>query len=269
VRVTVAGLNRAIGLDVSAPTEVVDRKEEPPVSQTLEDALGLALANRREIAVVRKGIADAELDVKIARADYLPTLSIQSAVSNVTGTGVQNADVLGGGTFATLDVYTGGERRGQWRAAQAGVWRAAAQAKQVVDGVAYEVHYAHTAVDDARERVAQARTTVAQARENLRLVAATARSFSATATRRGYCCSRRSRVACSKANMASATERLARASPNSLSAGTRSSSARTCPVRTWSCSSTWTRVTSPSTWAARFTMCDSTNASLVIDRVKR
>ena len=91
VRVTVAGLNRAIGLDVSAPTEVADRREEPSVTLTLEDSLGLALANRREIAVVRKGIADADLDVKIARADYLPTLSIQSAVSDVTGTGVQNA----------------------------------------------------------------------------------------------------------------------------------------------------------------------------------
>jgi hypothetical protein len=83
---------------------------------------------------------------------------------------VQNANVLGGGAFAVLDVYTGGKRRGQMRTAQAGVLRAATQAKQVVDGVAYEVHFAHTAVDDARESVAQARTTVAQARENYRLV---------------------------------------------------------------------------------------------------
>jgi outer membrane protein len=170
VRVTVAGLNRSIGLDVSAPTEVADRRDEPAVTLTLEDSLGLALVNRREIAVVRKGIADADLDVKIARADYLPILSIQSAVSDITGTGVQNANVLAGGAFATLDVYTGGKRRGQLRAARAGVGRATAQAKQVIDGVSYEVHYAHTAVDDARERVAQARTTVTQAREAFRLV---------------------------------------------------------------------------------------------------
>ncbi|MBV8429573.1 MAG: TolC family protein, partial [Solirubrobacterales bacterium] len=170
VRVTVAGLNRAIGLNVCAPTEVADRREEPSVSQTLADSLSQALVNRREIAVVRKGIADADLDVKVARADYLPTLSIQSAVSDVTGTGVQNANVLGGGAFAVLDVYTGGKRHGQMHAAQAGVWRAAAQAKQVVDGIAYEVHYAHTAVDDARENLVLARTTVAQARENYRLV---------------------------------------------------------------------------------------------------
>jgi outer membrane protein len=170
VLVTVAGLNRAIGLDVSAPTEVADRREEPPVTLTLEDSLGLAQANRREIAVVQKGIADANLEVKLARANYLPTLSVQGAVSNVTGKAVQNADVLGGGAFAVLDVYTGGKRRGQERAARAGVWRAAAQAKQVVDGVAYEVHYAHAAVEDARQRVSQGRTTVARALENLRMV---------------------------------------------------------------------------------------------------
>jgi outer membrane protein len=170
VLVTIAGLNRAIGLDVSAPTEVVDRRDEPSVTLCLEEALNLAQANRREIEVVRRGIADANLDVKLARANYLPTLSIQAAVANVTGKAVQNADVLSGGTFAVLDVYTGGKRRGQERTARAGVSRAAAQAKQVVDGVAYEVHYAHAAVDDARERVAQGRTTVNQALENLRMV---------------------------------------------------------------------------------------------------
>jgi outer membrane protein len=170
MRVTVAALNRAIGLDVSAPTEVAERREQPRVTLTLEDALGLALGNRREILIVRRGIADAELDVKIAKADFLPTLSIQSAVSDVTGTRVQNASVLGGGVFAVLDVYTGGKRRGQLRTAKAEVWRATAQAKQVCDGIAYEVQYAHAEVEDAQERIAQARSAVAQARENLRLV---------------------------------------------------------------------------------------------------
>ena len=120
--------------------------------------------------MVRKGIADADLDVKVAKADFLPTLSIQSTIADITGEGIQNARVLGGGAFATLDLYTGGKRRGQLRAAQASVWRAAAQAKQVVDGVAYEVHYAHAAIDDARDRVAQLQTTVAQARESLRQI---------------------------------------------------------------------------------------------------
>jgi outer membrane protein len=170
VRVTVAGLNRAIGLDVSAPTEVADRREQPSVTLSLEDSLGLALRNRREIAVVQKGIADANLGVKIAKADYLPTISIQSSAADITGSGVQNGRVLAGGLFATHDFYTGRKRRGELRAAEAAVRRAATQAKQIVDGVAYEVHYAHAAVDDARETVAQARTTVAQARENFRLV---------------------------------------------------------------------------------------------------
>jgi outer membrane protein len=103
VRVTVAGLNRAIGLDVSAPTEVADRREQPAVTLRLEDALGLALRNRREIAVVQKGIADANLGVKIAKADYLPTISIQSSAADITGSGVQNGRVLAGGLFATHD----------------------------------------------------------------------------------------------------------------------------------------------------------------------
>ena len=121
VRVTVAGLNRAIGLDVSAPTTVADQRGQPSVTLSLEDSLSLALANRREIAVVQKGITDANLGVKIAKAEYLPTISIQSSAADITGGGVQNGRVLAGGLFATHDFYTGGKRRGELHAARAAV----------------------------------------------------------------------------------------------------------------------------------------------------
>ncbi|MDR3638504.1 MAG: TolC family protein [Isosphaeraceae bacterium] len=168
--VAVAALNRAMGIDVNAPTRVVDRRQAPQLDLELDGALKLAVANRPEIPVVVRGIAVAEQDVKIAQADFLPSVSIQAGYSNVTGTGVQNANVGAGGIFVTQELYGGGRRRGQLRAASAGVRSATAQAQQVCDGIAYEVNVAFRGVEDARERIGTARASLVQASENLRLV---------------------------------------------------------------------------------------------------
>jgi outer membrane protein TolC len=170
VEISVAGLNRSIGLDINAPTQVIERREEPTIDLSLEDCLKLAVANRPEIVVVRKGITIADAGTKIARTEFLPTFSIQSSLSNVTGTGVQNANVLGGGAFATIELYTGGKRQGQLRIAEAEARSAIAQAKAVCDGIAYETNVAYREIEDARERIIQSRTALAQARESLRLL---------------------------------------------------------------------------------------------------
>jgi outer membrane protein TolC len=168
--ISVAGLNRSIGLDVNAPTKVVERREEPTVDLGLEDCLKLAVAKRPEIVVVRKGVAIADAEIKIASSQFLPTFSIQSSLSNVTGTGVQNSNVLAGGAFATLELYTGGKRQGQLRIAEAEARASIAQAKAVCDGIAYETNVAFRGIEDARERIVQSSKALSQARENLRLM---------------------------------------------------------------------------------------------------
>src|SRR5262249_48775943 len=158
------------GIDVNAPTRVAERRRAPAVDLPLEAALKLAVASRPEIPVMVRGLTVAEQDVKIARADFLPTVSIQAGYSNVTGTRVQNANVGAGGIFVTQDLYGGGRRRGQLHAAQAGVRSAVAQVQQVCDGIAYEVNAGFHGVEDARERIRAARATFDQASEYLRLV---------------------------------------------------------------------------------------------------
>jgi outer membrane protein len=167
--ISVAGLNRAIGLEINAPTEVSERREEPTIDLSLEDCLALAVNKRPEIAVVRKGIAIADAEIKVARSQFLPTFSIQSSLANVTGTGVQNSNVLAGGAFATLELYTGGKRKGQVQIANAEARASIAQAKAVCDGIAYETNVAFRGIEDARERIVQSRTALSQARESLRL----------------------------------------------------------------------------------------------------
>ena len=178
--VAVAALNRTMGIDVNAPTRVEGRRRAPGVDLPLQGALRLAVANRPEIPVMVRGIAVAERDVKVVRADFLPTVSVQAGYSNVTGTHIQNSNVAAGGIFVTQDLYDGGRRRGQLRAAEAGVRSAIAQAQQVCDGIAYEVNVAFHGVEDARERIRAARATFEQAGEYLRLVTSRFRAGDAT-----------------------------------------------------------------------------------------
>ncbi|WP_422931477.1 TolC family protein [Singulisphaera sp. PoT] len=178
--VAVAGLNRVMGINVNAPTRVVERRVAPELHLELDEALRLAVDNRREVAVVQRGVAIAQGDVNIARADFLPTVSVQAAFSNITGTRVQNANVGAGGIFLSQDLFAGGKRKGILGAAEAGVRVAAAQAQQVLDSIAYEVNVAFRGVEDAEERIKASKVVMDQARENARLVASRARAGDAT-----------------------------------------------------------------------------------------
>lgn len=168
--VAVAALNQAMGINVNAPTRVMERRTAPKLEMELKDALQLSAANRLEIPVVLRGIRIAQEGVEYARAEFLPTVSVQAGYSNVTGTGVQNANVGAGGIFLTQDLYTGGKHRGQLRAAVAGVRVVEAQAQQVCDLIAFEVNEAYRYFEDARSRIEAARAVFLQAAENLRLV---------------------------------------------------------------------------------------------------
>lgn len=69
-------LKTLLGIDVAQPVELVGEMTYAPVDVSLEDSLAAALTNRPELSQInyQKRIA-AEM-VKIARADYLPTIAV-------------------------------------------------------------------------------------------------------------------------------------------------------------------------------------------------
>ena len=167
----VVALNRAIGLNVNAPTRLVDRREAPPAFDlSLKDCLQLAVEHRPEFLIVQKVILASETDVTIAHADFLPVVTIQSTYSNVTGYDIQNANVGTGGIFLNYDLYTGGKRKGRLETAHAAVRAACAEAQHICDNIAYEVHVAYRGAAETHDRIGVAQSAVAQAQENVRLV---------------------------------------------------------------------------------------------------
>jgi outer membrane protein TolC len=179
----VVGLNKAIGLNVNAPTQAAEQIPALPVfNSSLQDCLLLAVNHRPEFPLVQKGILVALADVTIAKTEFFPTISVQSAFSNVTGTGVQNSYVGAGGVFATIELFAGGRRKGLLESAHAEARIACARAQQVCDGIAYETHVAFRGAEDAQRRIGVAEAALAQARENLRLITNRYRTGEATPT---------------------------------------------------------------------------------------
>ncbi len=169
-RVAVAGLNQAIGINVSTPTRVVDRPAAPPFGLSLADCLQQAVDRREEFAVVLRTIRSARLGTGIAQAEFLPKIYVGGSVIHQAIPGLRDANLTEGGLNIDLGLFEGGRRLGRLRSARADERIAIAQGKDLCDRIAYEVTVAYLGIDDARQRIELARTAVAGATENLRVV---------------------------------------------------------------------------------------------------
>jgi len=170
-QIAVAALNRAIGINVSTPTRVIESAvelEEYPVR--LEVCLAQSVSGRPEFNVIRLGVAAASRGEDATRADFLPTISTSGTGSHVDGSHVQSGLNGEAGIVLKWDLYDGGKRKGALRGAQAVVSLALAQGQEVCDTIAFETHVAYRNIEDAIGRLKQARTAVGQAEETLRLV---------------------------------------------------------------------------------------------------
>jgi outer membrane protein TolC len=180
--VAVAGLNQAIGINVSADTRIVDRPAAPPFALPLEDCLRLAVSNREEFGVVLDSIRSAQLGVGVAQADFLPRVQVGGVAAHEVNNAGARANLVAGGLAIELVLSEGGKRLGQVRTAEAEGRAALAQGKEVCDQIAYEVNVAYVAIADARERIVQSEKAMTAGTENLRVVRSQLEQGEATPT---------------------------------------------------------------------------------------
>ncbi len=171
LQISIAGLNRSIGINVSTTTRVVERVTElEEYPYPLEVCLDQAISSRPEFSVIRNAVAVASRGVDARQADFLPKISTNATGSLVNGHWVQNAQVAQAGIQFEWDLYTGGKRKAELRMSEQEIQLAIAQGRQVCDTIAYEVHVAFRKIEDAVQRIKQTHAAVAQAQETLRLV---------------------------------------------------------------------------------------------------
>src|SRR5437867_3214598 len=78
--VAVAALNLAIGLNVNAPTGVVETSDTPPFTQSLAECLQTAVDQRREFQVARQTIRAADEGRRVAKADFAPRIVAEGSL---------------------------------------------------------------------------------------------------------------------------------------------------------------------------------------------
>jgi outer membrane protein TolC len=179
--VAVAALNLAIGLNISAPTSVVDTSDIPPFTLGLADCLQAAVGSRREFQVARQSIQVAQEGSRVACADFAPRI-----VSEGTFLDYQQSNPRGHFdlpfAFIKLEwqLFEGGKRVAELRVADSRIREAMAQAESIADTIAFQVTQAYRQLVAARKGIDRSRPAVDQARETYRLVVARSRQGDAT-----------------------------------------------------------------------------------------
>jgi outer membrane protein TolC len=181
VGVARASLNEAIGLNVSCPTAVQDRRCEPAFSLPLARALELAADQRPEFASLLRAIRSAQAGKKVAAADFLPRINV-SAAANYSEDHPKAHELYDFGANVEWSLFEGGRRLGRLHGAEAELRGALAEGRAICNRIALDVHTAWLGVEEARQRIRLARTAFTQARENLRVITNLFRGGDAVAT---------------------------------------------------------------------------------------
>jgi outer membrane protein TolC len=180
VAVAVAALNLAIGLNVSAPTGVVDTADIPPFTLSLADCLQAAVG-RREFQVARESVRVAQEGSRVARADFAPRVVAEGNLLDFQQSSPRgHADLALGFIKLEWSLFEGGKRVAEVRVADSRIREAVAQAESIADTIAFQVNQAYRQLAAARKGIDRARPAVDQARETYRLVVARSRQGDAT-----------------------------------------------------------------------------------------
>lgn len=168
-RVSIADLNRTMGVDVTAGVNLVDDRSVPQVAMPLPEALRAAFSMRYEIALANDWIAKAYEQRKVAKADFSPELLSGGSYSSLSGEGT-TSDMWIGGVSLQWNIYEGGKRVGELRKSDAHIAELEAKRKGVCDSVAFEVEYAYEHLQAAQFQTVLARSGVVVAGERFRII---------------------------------------------------------------------------------------------------
>ena len=179
--VAVAALNLAIGLNVNAPTGVVETSDAPPFTQSLADCLQTAVGLRREFQVARQSIQVADEGRRVAKADFAPRIVAEGYANDFQQAAPRgHADLAVGFIKLEWGLFEGGKRVAELRVADSKIRAAVAQAESIADTIAFQVTEAYRNMVTARLAIDRSRPAVDQAQENYRLVHARAKVGDAT-----------------------------------------------------------------------------------------
>jgi outer membrane protein TolC len=181
VNIAVAGLNLAIGLNISAPTQVLIPPDLPEFELSLADCLSQAVARRRELEVAQRSIQSAQYGERVTRAEFRPKVVAGGSLLDFQQAAPRgHADFTLGYIKLEWGLFEGGKRIGEVRIADSKLRAAAAQAESLADTIAFQVNDSYRQLVVARRGIDLSKPAVDQAQEAYRLLRARAAKGDAT-----------------------------------------------------------------------------------------
>lgn len=139
-------------------------------SSGLESLIQQATVERPEIQIAAAQVGAAEQAVKIARADYLPSVSVATTYENDSEKLVRAGNNFAVFAYARINLFDGLATKSRVDAAQAELERARVLAKDLTHAIALEVESAYRSLDAAQQKLEVASRNRLYADEALRIL---------------------------------------------------------------------------------------------------
>ncbi len=165
-RVARVGLNTAMGIAASYPTQVVDNLAYVPITVDRESLLREALTRRPEYRQAQLSAEAAGLTVRQSARNFLPNVT---AGAFLGGARPQFHEIWEFSVGLSWTIFDGGNLIARYKESQALLDAARARVKSSEQTIAQEVTQAYLSLVETDERILAARVAVDSATENFRL----------------------------------------------------------------------------------------------------
>jgi outer membrane protein TolC len=168
-----ASFNILLRRDIRAPLSVVDILEYKPFPMGFEESLYEALRQRPEIKTAQINIEQAKENVKVAKSEFYPTISLTGGYARAS----DEPSLLGDGsndrwtvqTLATFTLWNWGNTAYKVGENKVKVTQAEDAKVQIIEGIILEVKNGYLNMLVAEKNISVVEKAVEQAEENLRM----------------------------------------------------------------------------------------------------
>jgi outer membrane protein len=175
VRLKTIALYNAMGVDPKRTIEIEDILAQPAALPSLDQASSEALKNRPEMLKAENDIQAAQSQVRVEKANYLPTLSAGGAYNWANGTSamgsfkgdIQNS--WNAGITLTMPLFEGGLTSAKVSEAMANQRSLEAQRDTLKQSILFDVDQAFADLESAATRISVMDISLKSARESLDL----------------------------------------------------------------------------------------------------
>lgn len=157
-------LNHVMGLPLRGELELKSELTYQPYSLTMEESVNYALKNRVELEQSKDGVAIAEDQIKIAKGEKLPTVSLSGTNTwdsmEYPGTGYNHWTVE---LTAQWDLFDSGVSKSKIEEGKYAMTAASEQAKDMKDNITLEVSQSYLSLREAEKRIETNKVAVDEA----------------------------------------------------------------------------------------------------------